>query len=139
MTNYGKHFAALATPQREQARRDQQRNSAGGFGFALDKWAKLDRWLILGCEGGTYYASERQLTRDNALTVQACLAEDGPRAVRRIAAISAGGRAPRNAPAIFALAMAAGDTELATRREALASLPEVCRTGTDLFHFARDV
>lgn len=139
MANYLKHFAALFTPQRQKARADQAMNSAGGYTFALDDWARLDRWLILGCEGGTYYATEQKLTVENARVVQACLDADGPRAVRRIVEISTTGRAPKNAPAIFALAIAASAPDLATRRAALAALPEVCRTGTDLFHFARDV
>src|SRR5262249_54192650 len=44
-----------------------------------------------------------------------------------------------NAPAIFALAMAAGDENIVTRRAALVALPQVARIGTDLFHFVRDV
>jgi 60 kDa SS-A/Ro ribonucleoprotein len=139
MTNYGRHVSALATPQRERARRDQRQNHAGGFAFVLDLWAQLDRWLVLGCEGGSYYASEKAMTRESARTVEECLAADGPRAVARIAEVSRAGRAPRNAPAVFALAMAAGHPDVATRQAALAALPEVCRTGTELFHFARDV
>ncbi|WP_437708742.1 TROVE domain-containing protein [Sorangium sp. So ce448] len=139
MADYLKHFAALVTPQRQKARADQARNSAGGFAFALDEWARLDRWLILGAEGGTYYATERKLTVENARAVEACLAADGPRAVQRIVDISGSGRAPKNAPAIFALAIAAADAKIETRQAALAALPEVCRTGTDLFHFVRDV
>lgn len=139
MANYLKHFAALFTPQRRRAREGQVKNGAGGHVFALDEWARLDRWLILGAEGGTYYASERKLTVENARAVQACLAADGPRAVQRIADVSGSGRAPKNAPAIFALAVAAADAKVETRKAALGALPAVCRTGTDLFHFARDV
>lgn len=139
MADYLKHFAALVTPQRRRARAGQAKNSAGGHVFALDEWARLDRWLILGAEGGTYYATERKLTVENARAVQACLAADGPRAVQRIADVSGSGRAPKNAPAIFALAVAAADAKVETRKAALGALPAVCRTGTDLFHFARDV
>jgi len=139
VTNYIKHFTSLFTTQTERARADQVMNSEGGYVFAVDKWARLDRWLILGAEGGTYYAKERELTRDNAKTIAECLGEDGMRTVARIVATSESGRAPRNDTAIFALAMAAGDANLETRRAALAALPRVCRTGTDLFHFVRDV
>ncbi len=139
MSKYLKHFAALFTPQSEKASADQVVNSAGGFVFALDKWARLDRWLILGAEGGTYYASERKLTRENALSLLECLAENGPRTVARIAEVSSAGRAPRNEPAIFALAIAAGDEDRVTRKAALDALPKVCRFATDLFHFVRDV
>jgi len=139
MSNYSKHFQALVTPQKEKARADQVVNSAGGFGFALDKWARLERWLILGAEGATYYASEQKLTRENARSLLECLAENGPRTVARIAEVSVAGRAPRNAPAIFALAIAAGHEDPATRKAALDALPIICRFGTDLFHFVRDV
>jgi len=83
--------------------------------------------------------SEKKLTVDNAGCVKACLAEDGARTVRRIVEISDAGRAPKNDPAIFALAMAAGDKNPLTRTAALAALPKVCRIGTHLFHFANDV
>ncbi len=133
---YAKHFQTLTTPQTEQARSDQVQNSAGGFSFQLDKWKRLDRWLILGAEGGSYYASERKLTRENAATVLECLAEDGLRTVRTIAEISESGRAPKNDPAIFALSLACADAQLETRRAAFAAISRVCRIGTHLFHFA---
>lgn len=138
MTNYASHVSTVATAQSQKARADQRRNLAGGYAFVLDPWTRLDRWLILGCEGGSYYASERTMTRDNARTIDECLTADGPRTVERITELSVTGRAPKNAPAVFALAMAAGHPDLATRRAALAALPEVCRVATDLFHFVRD-
>ena len=33
-------------------------NSAGGFAWEVDDWARLRRFLILGSEDGSYYASE---------------------------------------------------------------------------------
>ncbi|WP_298957397.1 TROVE domain-containing protein [uncultured Methylobacterium sp.] len=114
-------------------------NAAGGHAFAVSDWTRLDRFLVLGSDGGSYYAAPRALTRDNAGAVQRCLAEDGLRAVAAIVAVSEGGRAPKQDPAIFALALAAAAPDLATRRAALAALPRVCRTGTHLFQFATAV
>ncbi len=111
-------------------------NSAGGYAFAVDDWARLERFLILGNEGGTYYAGERELTVKNAHCVAACLAEDAARAVRAIVEVSDKGRAPKNDPAIFALALAAGTGYAA---EAMWALPKVCRTGTHLFAFTEAV
>lgn len=111
-------------------------NSAGGYAFALDDWARLDRFLILGTEGGTYYATERAATLDNADAVKRCLAADGVRAVSRIAEISEAGRAPKNGPAILALALAAEAGDDATKTAAYRAVPRVCRTGTHLFEFA---
>lgn len=136
---YIQHLIDRVTPQSAKARKDQKRNLAGGYCFVIDKWAQLERFLILGSEGGSYYATERAMTRDNAKCVQACLDEDGIRAVAIIADISDKGRAPKNGPAIFALAMAASHPRDDVRRAALAALPKVCRIGTHLFHFAGNV
>jgi len=110
-------------------------NSAGGYAWAVDRWTRLDRFLVLGSEGGTLYVGERELTVENASAAADCLAENGPRAVRRVVEVSASGRAPRNDPALFVLAMAAGLGDPATRRAALDALPRVARTGTHLFHW----
>jgi 60 kDa SS-A/Ro ribonucleoprotein len=139
MTRYSAHVSNLATPQMEQARPDQVRNSAGGYVFQLDSWKRLDRFLILGTEGGTYYAGEREHTKQASKAVEECIRADGPRTVARIVEISDEGRAPKNDPAIFALAMCAGADNPVTRSAALAALPKVCRIGTHLFHFAADV
>jgi 60 kDa SS-A/Ro ribonucleoprotein len=110
-------------------------NSAGGFTWEVDDWARLRRFLILGSEGGSYYAAEWTLTRDNAQAVERCILEDGARAVTETARVSEEGRAPKNDPALFALAMAAGLGDAPTRRAALDALPRVARTGTHLFQF----
>jgi 60 kDa SS-A/Ro ribonucleoprotein len=115
---------------------NQVPNSAGGFAWAVDEWTRLRRFLILGSEGGSYYAGEWKLTRENAEAVEVSLAADGLRTVAEIVAVSQGGRAPKNDPALFALAMAAGHGDLATRRAALEALPRVARTSTHLFQFA---
>ncbi len=115
------------------------KNSAGGAAYPVDDWKRLERFLVLGSEGGSYYATERALTRENAAGVQAALAADPARAIDMIVAISDSARAPKNEPAIFALALAASSESEAARAAALAALPKVCRTGTHLFQFAEAV
>jgi 60 kDa SS-A/Ro ribonucleoprotein len=105
----------------------------------VDDWVRLDRFLVLGSEGGTYYINERRLTRENAEAVARCIAEDGVRVVRRVTEISEAGRAPKNDPAIFALALCTALGDPATKQAAFEALPRVCRTGTHLFHFAQYV
>ncbi len=112
------------------------RNSAGGAAYPVDDWKRFERFLVLGSEGGSYYASERALTRENAQATVSCIAADGKRAVDMIVQISDAGRAPKNEPAIFALALAASSADDSARAAALAALPKVCRTGTHLFQFA---
>lgn len=132
--------APTVTPQREPLPGTRQTpNSAGGYAWAVDDWTRLDRFLVLGSEGGSYYATERALTMENALAVLRCIAADGEQVVRRIVEVSEAGRAPKNDPAIFALALVASRGDLAARRAAMAALPRVCRIGTHLFHFAQYV
>ena len=88
-------------------------NSAGGYAWAVDDWARL-AGSGPGHEGGSYYATERKLTLENARAVERCVAEDGGGG-RRDRPRHAEGRAPKNDPALFALAMAAAS---ATRRRA---------------------
>ena len=114
----------------------QTANAAGGYAWAIDDWTRLRRFLILGSEGGSYYASEWQLTRDNAQAVQRAIRADGNRVVAEIVAVSRDGRAPKNDAALFALALAAASDDVATRKAALDALPQVARTGTHLFQFA---
>lgn len=135
MARYAQHFTPHQTPQSEPAKPTEVKNNAGGYVFAVDKWMQLDRFLVLGAEGGTYYATERKLAIENAKGVLACLAEDGVRVVARTVEISDAGRAPKNDPALFVLALAAAANEDATRAAALAALPKVARIGTHLFHF----
>lgn len=114
----------------------QEPNSAGGYVWAVSDWTRLQRFLILGSEGGSYYAGERALTLDNAAALVRCIAEDGARVVQEIVRVSDSGRAPKNDPALFALALCASKGSDDTRRAALAALPQVARIGTHLLHFA---
>lgn len=136
-TNYAEHFSTKQTPQSEPIPGSAQvPNSAGGFSFKLDDWNRLDRWLVLGSSEGSYYASEQKLTKENAEAVLRCIKADGLRVVRTIVDISTSGRAPKNDPALFALAMAMKLGDEKTKKMAGEVLPQVARIGTDLFHLA---
>lgn len=133
---FGKHISKKTTPPSAPIPGSGQvPNSAGGYAWAVDPWALVDRFLILGTEGGTYYISEQKLTRDHATNLIECIKADGKRVVRRIVEISEAGRAPKNDGAIFALALCASFGETETRQAAFEALPKVCRIGTHLFQF----
>lgn len=100
-------------------------------------WQQLDRFLILGSCGGSYYANERSLTTENAEIVRLCAADDPNRTVVRVVEMSQQGRAPKNDEAIFALAMLCSIPE--TRQLATEAIPLVCRTGTHLFDFLENL
>ena len=126
-----------ATPQTEQADAAQVRNSAGGFSFQVTDEDRALRFLILGTSGGSYYASEPQLTKENAAVIIKLAAGPvtGLDLVSLIVRVSTEGRAARQNPAIFALAVCAGSPVVQVRQAALAALRDVCRTGTHLFLF----
>src|SRR5688500_466657 len=73
-------------------------NSAGGFAWGVDDWTRLQRFLVLGAEGGSYYATQKALTLGNAQAVVRCLQADSVRTVRAIVDISESGRAPKPDP-----------------------------------------
>lgn len=133
---YTDHFSTKRTSQNQPIPRSTQvPNNAGGYAWQIDDWTRLDRFLILGTEGGTYYVSEQDLTVKNAESVLRCLEMNGSRVVDRVVEISVSGRAHKNDPALFVLALAASCGNDQVRRYALESLTAVARTGTHLFTF----
>ena len=140
MTTLAKHLVpTAATPQSEPVPgKPTVPNSAGGYSFAVDDWTRLERFLILGSEGGTYYIRERELTLENVTAVRECLKADGARVVKTAVEVSTAARAPKNDPALFVLALAASPklADAKTNRAALEALPQVARTGTHLCNFA---
>src|SRR5438132_5605018 len=138
--NYAKIFNRRATPQSQPIPGlGQVRNSGGGYSWQVDDWTSLDRFLILGAEGGTYYITERDLVKQNYDALVRCIKADGIRAVNRIVGISDSGRAPKNDPAIFALALVTAHGDVEAKALAFQNLGKVCRIGTHLFHFAEYV
>jgi len=119
--------------------RDMVENNAGGFVFKLDEWKQLERFLILGSEGGTYYVSEKKLTADNANKVLLLLKKDGVKVVEKTVEVMKSGRAPKPDVAIFVLALAAAKGDDATRKAALAAVPSALKTGTHLLKFVDTV
>lgn len=142
--SYGKIMQSIFPSKKGQTAQNiplpgQVANDAGGHYYGIDAWQRLDRFLVLGTEAGTYYVDAPALTKENAEVVIKLLQEDGLRVVSRIVEISKSGRAPKNDPALLALALAASADNAETRKAALAALPEVARTGTHFLMFAEFV
>jgi 60 kDa SS-A/Ro ribonucleoprotein len=127
------------TPQSEQADERQMQNSAGGFGFQISDEERARRFLMLGTEAGTYYTSDVELAKENAGVILRMARDHSEWLVNQIVEISTTGRAPRQNPAIFALAVVSAFAPAEGRHAALNALPAVCRTGTHLFLFAQYV
>lgn len=123
-------------PQSQPLDTRQVKNNAGGFTYSLDDMGRLERFLILGADKPTYYVGQAKLSLENAQNVVALIkAGKGSDVVQKIVEISDSGRAPKNAPAVFALGLVATLGNDVAKAAAFAALPVVCRTATDMFAF----
>ncbi|MFD1933691.1 MULTISPECIES: TROVE domain-containing protein [Nonomuraea] len=131
--------STTATPQSRpiSGRTDQVPNAAGGYVFAKDLWTRLEDFLILGTTGGTYYVGEDRLTAENADVLFQAIGEDGPRVVALLTGIATARppRAPKQRPALFALAACYAKGDADTRQAAKSALARVARTTDHLAQF----
>lgn len=138
MGNLASHLSARETIQSDPIPgRDMIENDAGGFVFEIDDFSRLNRFLILGSDGGTYYAGEKDLTIANAACVVRCLEVDARRTIDAVVAISDAGRAAKNTPAVLALAIAMTSKDDSIKAMAIEAVPKVCRIGTHVLQFAQ--
>ena len=139
--NYAKQFDTRTAGRSNktsvftQAKPTQVQNSCGAHVWAVNDWDRLNRFLILGAEGGTYYVGQMDLLKANHDVVLRLLKENGPKVVTTTTDISQAGRAYKNDPAVFVLALAATHGDEATKQAVREALPRVCRIGTHLFHW----
>jgi 60 kDa SS-A/Ro ribonucleoprotein len=113
----------------------QVRNNAGGYAYLIDPKQQLDRFLILGTEGGTYYVGEPRLTLENAVNAIDLLTQEPRDVLARAAEISWSGRAYKNDPAIFLLAIAASYGGREVRQLVPEYFDRIVRTGSHLLAF----
>lgn len=93
----------------------QERNNAGGYAFRLTPAQQLERFLILGTEGGTYHVSEHRLTLENVSATLRLLYNDPAYVVARTVEISLAGRGYKNDLPLFVLALAHESGDSRTR------------------------
>lgn len=139
---------ALKPPTQREPAPGTIPNDAGGYVYPTTPWQQLERFIILGTEGGDYYAGERARTYENVQVVDACIAEDPRRVAEKLRDISQAGRALKADPGLFVLArlLAASEQPLSAGNEHLRSdgkvaarycarliFNDVVRTGTHLF------
>ena len=110
----------------------QVRNKAGGYVFKIDMYDAVRRFLIMGTESGTYYESERDLTKQNLDNLKAAIAKDGEKVIEIAREISANGRAKKNDMAIFTLALGLAIGDERTKKAVETVFNEVVRTGSHL-------
>ena len=99
---------------------------------------RLETFLTLGGDPGSYRAAHFGFHADAGRTVKDSLRADGPAAVRLIEEVSESGRALSHDAALFALALASSPefADAETNAAALHALPKVARTGAHLCKYA---
>ncbi len=135
MPDYLTRAVTTPIPQSQQEDPRQVANSAGGYTFQVTPLKRLERFLILGSEGGTYYVSEKDLTKGNLNNLKTLVAQNAKLVVDTTVEISEDGRALRNNTALFVMAyvMTFGDDE--AKSYARSQVNRVARTSTHLFQF----
>ena len=127
---------ASETPQSQPLSANQVRNDAGGFVWKVDDLERLRRFLVLGSEGGTYYAEQKTVGKENARALLRLIGEGrGPEAVKIIVEYSTEGRTAKQDPIILCLAICARSNHMETKRAAYAAITQVLRIPTHLFTF----
>ncbi|XP_064624704.1 RNA-binding protein Ro60-like [Lineus longissimus] len=123
-------------PQSEPTEASQVPNSAGGFSWQVSDLDQLRRFLVLGCEGGTYYACEKDLKDMNVAVIDKMIKENrGIEVVGLVKQYSVEGRTAKQDSILLALAICTRQDDKATKSAAYAALPEICRIPTHLFQF----
>lgn len=139
--------------QRERADARQVQNSAGGYVYSVSDEQRLRRFLVLGTEGGTFYASQKDLTRVNVNFLKEYAAKDPNMFFGTLLDVDANNVAPRHSTVLLALAVlythstpmtvtipGTGETSTFDARvEVEARFNEFVRTGTHLFEFVQYV
>ena len=121
--------------QKQPLTEDQVKNSAGGYVYKKTIWQKLDEMLILGSEGGSYYASEKELTRLNITNIRKCIDKDGTRVVIRIKQFAQEGRVPKRDVLFYTLALCFTYGDQKTKEIVKLYFTDIINTGSDLFTF----
>lgn len=129
-----RNYAGRDIPVTEQASPLQVANNGGGFSFEVSDKIRLERFLILGVDGGTYYVSETDLTKRNVDFLVKLIQTNEDLVRETVVAVSDAGRAYRNDAAVFvmALLLVHGKNKPATR----AAIQVVCRTATHVYQLA---
>lgn len=127
-----------AVPQTQKAAKGQKVNFAGGYVFKVSDKERLERFLILGTDGGTYYVNEQKLTDKNVDFIVKLIKEDPDLVLNTVVEVSSAGRAYRNSYAIFVLALLFKHATPQYKSQGFLfnHLPGVVRTSTHLFEFA---
>lgn len=131
-----RNYVSTPVPQSRPVSEIQVQNNAGGFTFEVNPQTRLERFLILGTDGGTYYVGEVDLTTQNVDFIRKMIKSDPFGVVQTATDISLDGRAYRNGPAIFTLALVLAEGSNEAKMLARGKVALVARTATMVYELA---
>lgn len=127
---------ASPTPQTEPLDERQVKNNAGGYTYEVLDADRLRRFLILGTEGGTYYAGQGDHTKQALGFLQSMAAKDPVSYWGVLFEAASLNLAPRHSPTLYALAVLRRTTrDEWVLREIKGHFNSIVRTGTHLFEY----
>ncbi|XP_043942712.1 60 kDa SS-A/Ro ribonucleoprotein [Protopterus annectens] len=136
MADSGEVAQPEGTDQMTPLNESQVPNSEGGYVWQVSDMTRMRRFLCFGSEGGTYYIGEKRLGYENATTLLRLLEEGkGCDVVEEIKIFSVEGRAAKQDPILFALAVCSQCKDAKTKQAAFKAMPLICRIPTHLFTF----
>lgn len=116
-------------------RTDMVKNNAGGYVFEATPQAKLERFLLLGTMGGTFYAGERELTEAATKFLIERIKADGLGLLATADRFVKEKRILKLDTALYILALASTHGNEATKRASYDYISQWCNTGTHLMQF----
>ncbi|CAG2225649.1 SSA2 [Mytilus edulis] len=119
---------------------DDHTPQQGSYSTEVSDIDKLKRFLCLGTELGYYKASSqhKKFSRSEVQAIDRLIQQGcGNEVVRCIKDISVQGRACKQNPALYALAVCARSNDPSTKHAAYSVLKDVCRIPTHLFQFIK--
>ena len=136
LAGYFSNPALRSTPATEKAVPGQVKSDQGGYVFKVDHMERARRFLILGSDS-SFYKSGTKLTIENAEIIQKLAKSEKARELLAlIFDVSVNGRAPKQSPGLFALALVIATTEdNMVKNLAYQMLPDIARTASTLFEF----
>jgi 60 kDa SS-A/Ro ribonucleoprotein len=115
----------------------QVANNTGGYVYQVSDQSRLERFLILGVDGGTYYVSEKDLTKENVSWLTRLIQRDPALVLAVVSNISSTGRAFRNSAAVFVLALMLNEASKDWKDFVVKTVPTVVRNGFHVFELAQ--
>lgn len=139
MKNYSSALTGRTQQQPIFGRTDMVKNAAGGYSFEITPQERLERFLLIGSEGGTFYVGEQKLTEENASSIVEYIRSNGLKVVETVTSFLVNNRAPKADAGLFVLALASTYGNEETKKAAYNAISLTCKTSTHLFTFLANI